>query len=69
MENLKNYSDFLFEAKGISPAIYADLQKYFETDDEHTYKGATEFLSKTKKKWHLSEEDFVEAAIEFKHKK
>lgn len=69
MENIKNYSNFLFEAKGISPAIYADLQKYFETEGKHTYEGAIEFISKTKKKWHLTEEDFVEAAIEFKHKK
>jgi len=39
MENIKNYPDFLFEAKGISPAIYADLQKYFETKGKHTYEG------------------------------
>lgn len=69
MDNIKNYSDFLFEAKGISPAIYADLQKYFETDGKHTYDGAKEFLNKSKKKWNLTEEDFMEAAIEFKHKK
>lgn len=69
MENLKNYPDFLFEAKGISPAIYVDLQKYFETKGKHTYDGAKEFLSKSKKKWNLTEEDFVEAAIEFKNKK
>jgi hypothetical protein len=69
METLKNYSDFLLEAKGISPAIYADLQKYFETKGKHTYEGAKQFLSKSKKKWNLTEEDFVEAAIEFKNKK
>jgi hypothetical protein len=69
MENLKKYSDFLFEGKGISPSIYADLQKYFETSGKHTYNGAKEFLSKSKKKWNLTEEDFVEAAIEFKNKK
>lgn len=69
MENIKDYSDFIFEAKGISPAIYADLQNYFETKGKHTYDGAKEFLSKSKKKWNLTEEDFVEAAMEFKHKK
>jgi hypothetical protein len=69
MENLKNYSDFLFEAKGISPAIYSDLHKYFQTAGKHTYEGAKKFLAKDKRKWNLTEEDFVEAAIEFKNKK
>jgi hypothetical protein len=69
LESLINYSDFLFEAKGISPAIYADLYKYFETSGKHTYESAKKFLSKTKKKWHLLKENFVECAIEFKHKK
>jgi hypothetical protein len=68
MENIKNYQDFIFEAKGISPAIYKDLQEYFKSTDEPTFDGANNFLNKSGLKWHLSEEDYDEAEAEFKEK-
>jgi hypothetical protein len=71
MENIKSYKNFINEAKiqekeGISPAIYKDLKKYFDGTDSPTLKGAQIFISKIKKGWKLSEEDFAEAKKEFK---
>lgn len=72
MENIKEYHDFLNEAKkvqekeGISPAIYKDLEKYFAEASTPTHKGAQAYLLKNKKGWKLSEEDFEEAKKTFK---
>jgi len=68
MENLKKYEEFLFEAKGIHPAIYKDLQEYFKSTKTPSFVGAKKYLSKTDKKWVLSEEDYDEAELEFKSK-
>jgi hypothetical protein len=68
MENLLEYNDFLFEAKGIHPAIYKDLQEYFKSTQKPSFDGAKKFLSKSDKKWVLSEEDYDEAEAEFKSK-
>jgi len=72
MENIKEYHDFLNEAKkvqekeGISPAIYKDLEKYFSEANNPTHKGAQAYILKNKKSWKLSEEDFEEAKKAFK---
>ena len=72
MENIKKYTEFLNEAKkveekeGISPAIFKDLEKYFSEAANPTLKGAQIYLSKAKKGWKLSEEDFMEAKKTFK---
>lgn len=71
MENIKSYSDFLLEGKvtekeGISPAVYKDLEQYFSEAKSPSFKGAQAYLSKVKKGWKLSEEDFEEAKKEFK---
>lgn len=72
MENIKEYHDFLNEAKkvqekeGISPAIFKDLEKYFGEADSPTHKGAQVYLSRMKKDWKLSAEDFEEAKKTFK---
>ena len=68
MENIINYEDFLFESKGIHPAIYKDLQVYFKSTKSPSFEGAKKHLSKTDKKWVLSEEDYNEAELEFKSK-
>lgn len=67
MENIKQYHDFINEAKkvqekeGISPAIYKDLEKYFSEANSPSMKGAQAYLLKNKKGWKLSQEDFDEA--------
>jgi hypothetical protein len=71
MENIKSYQNFLLEGKvaeneGISPAVYKDLKQYFTEAKAPTLKGAQAYLSKVKKGWKLSEEDFLEAKKEFK---
>ena len=71
MENIKTYQSFLLEGKltekeGISPVIYKDLKQYFDEAKVPTIKGAQAYLSKVKKGWKLSEEDFNEAKKEFK---
>jgi hypothetical protein len=71
MENIKSYQNFLLEGKvaeneGISPAVYKDLKQYFEEAKMPTLKGAQAYLSRVKKGWKLSEEDFMEAKKEFK---
>jgi hypothetical protein len=71
MENIKTYQSFLLEGKvtekeGISPAVYKDLKQYFEEAKMPTLKGAQAYLSRVKKGWKLSEEDFAEAKKEFK---
>lgn len=74
MENIKTYQDFLNEGKiqekeGISPAIYKDLQEYFETCKKDncapTLKDAQKHIDSRKKSWKLSEDDFKEAKKEF----
>jgi len=66
MENLKQYEQFLFEKEGISPAIYKQLESYFKSTDKPTMAGAQAYISKYKKGWKLSDEDFKEAKKEFK---
>jgi hypothetical protein len=66
MENLKQYEQFLFEKEGISPAIYKELESYFKSTSKPTMAGAQDYISKHKKGWKLSEEDFKEAKKEFK---
>jgi hypothetical protein len=71
MENIKEYNDFINEAKiqekeGISPAIYKDLEEYFADAKSPTLKGAQAHLDKVKDGWKLSAEDFAEAKKEFK---
>jgi hypothetical protein len=68
MENIKAYSDFLFEKQGISPAIYSELKKYFQENNDTSFEGAKEYVSKKSKGWELSEEDFEEAEKNFKSK-
>lgn len=70
MESLKNFEEFVFEKKnekpGISPAIYKQLEEYFESTSKPTKKGAQDYIGKTKKGWELSDEDFAEARMKFK---
>jgi hypothetical protein len=73
MENIKEYNDFINEAKiqekeGISPAIYKDLEQYFANSKSPSpsLKGAQAYLAKVKEGWKLSAEDFAEAKKEFK---
>lgn len=71
MENIRSYQNFILEGKvtekeGISPAVYKDLAQYFKEAKVPTLKGAQAYLSRVKKGWKLSEEDFVEAKKEFK---
>lgn len=71
MQNVKKYSDFVFEKrivekKGISPAIYKDLEEFFHSGKKHSYAEAQKFIHAKKKGWNLSEEDFEEAKKKFK---
>ena len=73
MQNLKKYVDYIFEKqivekKGISPAIYKDLEEYFASSGKHSFAGAQKFIHAKKKGWNLSEEDFEEAKKKFKKK-
>ena len=68
MENIKEYQNFIFEAgkAGISPAIYKQLEEYFQSTSKPTFKGAQAHIAKTKKGWQLSQDDFTEAKKKFK---
>jgi len=74
MKNLKQFEDFagvgsdesLTEKVGISPAIYKDLQTYFNTSKKPSLSGAQSFIERTKSGWNLSQEDFDEAKMHFK---
>ena len=68
MENLQDYSSFLFEKQGISPAIYTELRKYFKENKEISFEGAKEYVASQSKGWELTEEDFEEAERNFKDK-
>jgi hypothetical protein len=68
MENLKDYSSFLFEKQGISPAIYSELKKYFHENKETSFEGAKNYVASQTDGWELSEEDFEEAERNFKSK-
>ncbi len=66
MENIKDYHDFLFEKKGISPAIYKDLETFFDNVKYPAYKEAKAYIAKTQKGWDLSQEDYEEAKKMFR---
>ena len=71
MQNIQKYADYIFEKrivekKGISPAIYKDLEEYFNSSKRHSYAEAQKFIHAKKKGWNLSEEDFEEAKKKFK---
>jgi hypothetical protein len=72
MENIKNYTNFIFEKKmiekeGISPAVYKDLEDFFSGGGKHSFEEAQKFIMKKKKGWKLSKEDFEEAKKKFKN--
>ena len=66
MEHLKEYNEYLFEKKGISPAIYKELEMFFGSVKNPSYKNAKLFIGETNKGWELSEEDYKEAKAKFK---
>jgi hypothetical protein len=66
MENLKNYSNFLFERAGISSAIYKPLKDYFEETDSPNFFIAKKYVASKVDGWELSKEDFNEAKKKFK---
>lgn len=66
MENLKNYSSFLNEKKGINRAIYGVLKDYFKGDETPSFFIAKKYVSSKVKGWDLSKEDFEEAKKKFK---
>ena len=66
MEHLKEYNEYLFEKKGISPAIYNSLELFFDSVKRPSYKDAKAFIAKTNDGWDLSEEDYNEAKAKFK---
>jgi hypothetical protein len=68
MENIREYQNFIFEGgkAGISPAIYKQLEEYFNSTPKPTLKGAQAHIAKTKKGWQLSQDDFTEAKRKFK---
>jgi hypothetical protein len=68
MENIQKYEDFLNEGKGISFAIYKDLQSYFSSAKSPNYEDAKSYIKTKKKNWDLTKEDFEEAKKEFKKK-
>ena len=65
-ESKKEMTPKVTEKEGVSPIIYKDLKEYFETASKPTMMGAQAFISKKKKGWKLSKEDFMEAKKEFK---
>jgi hypothetical protein len=69
MDNIQNYISFLNEkkeTKGISIAIYNDLKEYFEKTKSPSFEDAAKYISKMKKGWKLSQNDFDEAKKKFK---
>lgn len=69
MDNIKEFSEFLNEKKenkGISIAIYNDLKSYFEKTKSPSFDDASKHISKVKKGWKLSQNDFDEAMKKFK---
>ena len=68
MKNIREYSDFIFEKQGISPTIYNELKKYFLENNDTSFDGAKNYVSKKSKGWELTEEDYEEAEKNFKSK-
>lgn len=66
MENIKDYSDFLFEKKGLSPVIYNDLEFFFGSVKYPAYEEAKKFIAKSHDGWELSQEDYKEAKEMFR---
>jgi hypothetical protein len=66
MENLKEYNDFLFEKRGVSPVIYNDLEFFFSSVKYPAYEEAKKFIAKSHDGWDLSKEDYEEAKKMFR---
>lgn len=65
MENIKIYEAYIAETKGIHPAIYSHLEKFFKKNEKGTYAEAKEFIKSKLKDWDLSKEDYAEAKKRF----
>jgi len=61
MENIKNYTTFVNEAKGIHPAIRQTLTEMLAKNPKCTYAMAKKAIASEVKGWELSKEDFEEA--------
>lgn len=66
MRNIKLYETFVGESKGIHPAIYSHLEKFFKKNGaKGTYAQAKEYIASKMKDWDLSKEDYTEAKKRF----
>jgi len=65
MKNIKIYEAYIAETKGIHPAIYSHLEKFFKKNGKGTYAEAKEFIKSKLKDWDLSKEDYTEAKKRF----
>jgi hypothetical protein len=66
MKNIKLYETFIQEGKGIHPAIYSHLEKFFKNNgNKASYADAKKYVSKEMKTWNLSKSDFEEAKKKF----
>jgi hypothetical protein len=62
MKNIKLFENWLKEGKGIHPAVYSHLEKYFKkAGKKASYDDAKKHIEGEMKNWKLSKEDFQEA--------
>jgi hypothetical protein len=66
MKNIKLYENFVAESKGIHPAIYSHLERFFKKNGgKGSFQEAKEYISSKMKNWDLSKDDYNEAKKRF----
>lgn len=66
MRNIKLFENFVNESKGIHPAIYSHMERFFKKEgSKGTYAKAKEYIASKMKDWNLSKDDFNEAKKKF----
>jgi hypothetical protein len=65
MRNIKIFETYIAEKKGIHPAIYSHLEKFFKKNAKGTFAEAKEYLKPKMKDWNLSKDDYTEAKKRF----
>jgi hypothetical protein len=66
MKNIKLFEAFLNESKGIHPAIYSHLERFFKKNgSKASYKDAKDYIASKIKDWDLAKDDYTEAKKKF----
>ena len=66
MKNIKLFETFVGESKGIHPAIYSHLERFFKKHgNKGSFNQAKEYVASKMKDWELSKDDYTEAKKRF----